>query len=98
MLLHKLPKKTVRRLRKSVIWTDIAANPATVAAHGLMDGLARRSRRLSPRGTWLRSITALTAAFRATQELRHVNETYPAPMNEAQFDHETALTGLERRS
>jgi hypothetical protein len=60
MLLHKLPKKTVRRLRKSVIWTDIAVNPAMVAAHGLMKDLARRGRSLSPRGNWLRSITALT--------------------------------------
>ena len=43
MLLHELPKKTVRRLRKSVTWTDIAANPATIALRGLMKGLARRT-------------------------------------------------------
>jgi hypothetical protein len=41
MLLHELPKKTVRRLRKSVTWTDIAVNPATIALHGLIKGLAR---------------------------------------------------------
>lgn len=55
MLLHKLPKKDSCRLRRSVVWTDIAVNPAMIAAHGLMKNLARRGRWLSPR-----SIAALT--------------------------------------
>ena len=31
MLLHELPKRSVRRLRKSVTWTDIDVNWATIS-------------------------------------------------------------------
>jgi hypothetical protein len=30
--------------------------------------------------------------------MRHVNETYPVAVNDAEIDHETTLNGLERRS
>ena len=50
MLLHELPKKTVRQLRRSVTWTDIAVNPAMITFRKLMKGLARRTQWLPLRG------------------------------------------------
>jgi len=63
MLLHELPKKSVRRLRRSVTWTDIDANWATISLRGLVKGLARRTQWRPQRANLLRKIHARTLAI-----------------------------------
>ena len=63
MPLHVWPKKSVRRLRKSVTCTDIDVNLARISLHGLVKGLARRTQWRPPRANLLLKIHALTLAI-----------------------------------
>jgi hypothetical protein len=57
VLPHELLRKMVRRLRKSVIWTDIPVRPESIALR-IMKGLARRIEWLLPRVNPLLSVNA----------------------------------------
>lgn len=99
MLLQELPIKTVRHLRKSVIWTDIGTViPPAISLHGLKNDIARRTQWLPPPGYLLRKIKAVIVIL--SGYLRDPTSTTEAPAPPLTKDTSTMTqlrNGLEHR-
>jgi hypothetical protein len=99
MLLHELPRKTIRLVQKSITWTDIPVRQPSIVLHGLMKGLARRTLWLPSRDILLLRVNALALFISGyVRRLMPTTKSAARPLMTKPLTLTPSRNGMEHRS